>query len=308
MKKMITKTKIKVLRYKITVITSILVGNAIGVCIPILEKRIPALHLEKNVFFGIKTFAVEMILTTGFIHVLLDFFESLTSPCLSVNPWTNFPFIDFVEMLSVVGTLMVATFATTYKKAQPSVGKHEDDVDTHASHGLAHGSSSSDEEMTIIHCVISYVILVSPSIVAHSVIIGISLGASDSLKTIRPLVATLTFRQFFEEMGLARCIVKVYSIKFNILTFSCPLTTPIGITIISKVYNEYNFMVMVVEGIFNASIAKILIYMALVDLLDADLMNPNDTTKNKHPKKCMSFKIHLTIIKHLKQVYPKKHL
>ncbi|KAJ9705944.1 hypothetical protein PVL29_003856 [Vitis rotundifolia] len=90
----------------------------------------------------------------------------------------------------------------------------------------------------------------SPGIVAHSVIIGISLGASDSPKTIRPLVATLTFHQFFEGMGLTGCIVKVYSFKFNILTFSS-------------------------KGIFDTSLARILIYMALVDLLEADFMNPN---------------------------------
>ena len=46
-------------------------------------------------------------------------------------------------------------------------------------------------------------------IVVHSVIIGISLGASDSPKTIRPLVAALTFHQFFEGMGLGGCIAQV---------------------------------------------------------------------------------------------------
>ena len=46
-------------------------------------------------------------------------------------------------------------------------------------------------------------------IVVHSVIIGISLGASESPKTIRPLVAALTFHQFFEGMGLGGCISQV---------------------------------------------------------------------------------------------------
>ncbi len=39
-------------------------------------------------------------------------------------------------------------------------------------------------------------------IVVHSVIIGISLGASQSVDTIRPLLAALSFHQFFEGMGL----------------------------------------------------------------------------------------------------------
>ena len=57
-------------------------------------------------------------------------------------------------------------------------------------------------------------------IVAHSVIIGISLGASESPQTIKPLVAALTFHQFFEGMGLGSCIVQVYYFESNILIFS----------------------------------------------------------------------------------------
>ena len=50
-------------------------------------------------------------------------------------------------------------------------------------------------------------------IVVHSVVIGISLGASESPKTIKPLVAALTFHQFFEGMGLGSCIAQVLSLS-----------------------------------------------------------------------------------------------
>ena len=46
-------------------------------------------------------------------------------------------------------------------------------------------------------------------IVAHSVIIGISLGSSQSPQTIKPLLAALSFHQFFEGMGLGGCISQV---------------------------------------------------------------------------------------------------
>jgi len=49
--------------------------------------------------------------------------------------------------------------------------------------------------------------------VVHSVIIGISLGASENPKTIRPLIAALTFHQFFEGMGLGGCISQVLYIQ-----------------------------------------------------------------------------------------------
>jgi zinc transporter 1/2/3 len=55
------------------------------------------------------------------------------------------------------------------------------------------------------------------------------------------------------------------------------IKTPVGIAIgigISNVYNENSPTALIVEGIFNAASAGILIYMALVDLLAADFMNP----------------------------------
>ncbi|MBA0854381.1 hypothetical protein Goshw_029789 [Gossypium schwendimanii] len=51
-------------------IVSILVATAIGVCFPLLGKTIDALYPEKDVFFVIKAFAVCVILSTRFIHVL----------------------------------------------------------------------------------------------------------------------------------------------------------------------------------------------------------------------------------------------
>ncbi|MBA0854423.1 hypothetical protein Goshw_030224, partial [Gossypium schwendimanii] len=107
----------------------------------------------------------------------------------------------------------------------------------------------------------------------------ISLGASESPKTIKPLVAALTFHQFFEGMGLGGCILqarhKARSVAIMVLFFA--LTTPVGIGIgigISNTYNENSPTALVVEGMLNAASAGILIYMALVDLLAADFMNP----------------------------------
>lgn len=46
-------------------------------------------------------------------------------------------------------------------------------------------------------------------IVVHSLVIGISLGASERPSTIRPLLGALSFHQFFEGIGLGGCIVQV---------------------------------------------------------------------------------------------------
>ncbi|KAF8408586.1 hypothetical protein HHK36_004649 [Tetracentron sinense] len=285
------RNRTEALKFKLVAFASILVASAIGVCLPIFGKKIPALRPENDIFFMIKAFAAGVILATGFIHVLPDAFENLTSPCIAENPWGNFPFTGFIAMMSAIGTLMVDTFAASYynrshfNKAQPVIVDEEHashvHVHTHATHGHAHGSAFVSEDSGSSDLVRNRVIsqVLELGIVVHSVIIGISLGASESPNTIKPLVAALTFHQFFEGMGLGGCIsqAKFKSRGVAIMAIFFSLTTPIGIAIgigISKVYDENSPTALIVEGIFNSASAGILIYMALVDLLAADFMNP----------------------------------
>ncbi|PQQ08137.1 zinc transporter 8-like [Prunus yedoensis var. nudiflora] len=267
------RNKTEALKYKLVAIASILVASAIGVGIPILGKTIPALHPDRNIFFLIKAFAAGVILATGFIHVLPDAFENLTSPCLKENPWGKFPF---------TGSHSKNNQAQPVENGgdEEKAGEHEGHVHvhTHATHGHSHGSvDTSPTTQLLRHRVISQVLELG--IIVHSVIIGISLGASESPDTIRPLVAALTFHQFFEGMGLGGCIsqakFKARGVAIMALFFS--LTTPVGIAIgigISNVYKENSPTALIVEGVFNAASAGILIYMSLVDLLAADFMNP----------------------------------
>lgn len=198
-------------------------------------------------------------------------------------------------MLAALGTLMVDTLATSYFKrtAVGEVNKGDVEINgpagdrgvhVHATHGHAHGEVDDGSQKLLRHRIISQVLELG--IVVHSVIIGISLGASDSPSTIRPLVAALSFHQFFEGMGLGGCIAqakfKIKSTVTMILFFS--LTTPGGIAIgigISSVYDENSPTALIVEGILNSAAAGILIYMSLVDLLAEDFMNPRVQSKGK---------------------------
>ncbi|TYH57087.1 hypothetical protein ES332_D08G065100v1 [Gossypium tomentosum] len=239
------RSKALALKYKMAAIVSILVATAIGVCFPLLGKTIDALYPEMDVFFVIKAFAVCVILSTRFIHVLPDAIENFTSHCLDENPWWKFSFV-----------------------------------------GIAHGDEEKKTEENEIMLYISTQLLrylvsqvLELRIVMHSVIIGIFSDASKSPKTIKLLTAALTFHQFFEGMGLDGCILqarfKARCVAIMVLFFS--LTTPVGIGIgirISNTYNENNPMTLVVEGMLNAASAWNLIYMALVDLLAVDFMNP----------------------------------
>ncbi|KAK7393798.1 hypothetical protein VNO78_22362 [Psophocarpus tetragonolobus] len=276
------REKSKALRYKIAGLVSILIAGAVGVCIPVLGKVIPALSPQKDIFFLIKAFAAGVILSTGFVHILPDAFESLTSPYISKHPWSDFPFTGFVAMCTAMGTLMIDTYATAYfqkhhsnsKGAQVDATDVEKEVEGHA-HLHAHSHSHSSDLLR--HRVITQVLELG--IVVHSVIIGISVGASESPKTIRPLIAALTFHQFFEGMGLGSCITQANfkRLSITIMGLFFALTTPVGIGIgirITNYYEENSPTALIVEGIFDAASAGILIYMALVDLLAADFMNP----------------------------------
>uniref|UniRef100_A0A1D1YLK4 Zinc transporter 3 n=1 Tax=Anthurium amnicola TaxID=1678845 RepID=A0A1D1YLK4_9ARAE len=148
---------------------------------------------------------------------------------------------------------------------------------THGARGTPHGEEEDRRSQSIRHRVVSQVL--EMGIVVHSVIIGISLGASVHPSTIKPLVGALSFHQFFEGMGLGGCIVqakfKVRAMAVMAVFFS--LTTPAGIAAgiaISSRYDHNATTALIVEGLFNSASAGILIYMSLVDLLAADFMNP----------------------------------
>ncbi|MBA0760454.1 hypothetical protein Gotri_023199 [Gossypium trilobum] len=128
---------------------------------------------------------------------------------------------------------MVGVFATShYTKShlhkthesnyvdEEKIGKTKNHLHlhTHAIHGHAHDSVSMLErsDSAQLHRLQICIGM------AHSMIIGISLGASESPKAIKPLVAALTFHQFFEGMGLGGCISQVIHacvLNFNFFFF-----------------------------------------------------------------------------------------
>ncbi|XP_068654693.1 zinc transporter 8-like [Aristolochia californica] len=297
------ENKSAALRLKLAAIASILVAGSMGVSLPFLGRVIPALSPEKDVFFIIKAFAAGVILATALVHILPDAFENLSSSCLNEIPWGKFPFSGFIAMLSAIGTLMVDSFANGYfnrthfnKALLVKQGEEEHvghvHMHPHGAQGHAHGSAlPSDGENALAggsdltrHRVITQVLELG--IVVHSVIIGISLGASERPADIRPLVVALSFHQFFEGMGLGGCIVQAKFMSRAVATMALffSLTTPLGIAVgigISSVYNENSPTALIIEGIFNSAAAGILIYMALVDLLAADYMSPRLQTQGK---------------------------
>ncbi|KAG0518488.1 hypothetical protein BDA96_09G180100 [Sorghum bicolor] len=303
------RDKAGALRLKVVAIFCILAGGAVGAAVPSLgHGRLPALRPDADLFLAVKALAGGVILATGLVHILPAAFDALGSPCLAAGPWNRFPFAGMVAMLAAVATLVVDTVATGYfrrrtvarRKAAAAVGDEpssselgrcdggdleaEASDDSGAHHGHVHGMSALapapptttvDDEL-VRHRVISQVLELG--VVVHSLIIGMSLGASDFPSTVRPLVPALTFHQLFEGIGLGGCIVQAKFRLRSMLAMAVffSLTTPIGVAIgigISSVYDETSPTALVVQGFLEAAAAGILVYMALVDILAEDFMS-----------------------------------
>ncbi|CAK9881267.1 unnamed protein product [Sphagnum jensenii] len=278
------------LHLKVAAIAVILISSSLGVTMPLLGQHFRFLKTEGNAFFIAKAFAAGIILATGFVHMLPDAASALTNSCLPDSPWSKFPFFGFFAMVAALGTLVVDFGATEfYERLQSrrsevkALGDVPADADithehVHGHVGHTHGVGSiSDEGLARIrHVVIAQVLELG--IVAHSVIIGIALGVSNSPCTIRPLLAALSFHQFFEGFALGGCISQArYKMTSSaIMAFFFAVTTPGGIAVgigISSSYNDNSPRALIVEGIFDSVSAGILVYMALVDLIAADFLS-----------------------------------
>ncbi|KAL7210814.1 hypothetical protein ACSBR2_013814 [Camellia fascicularis] len=291
--------KSKALPLKIIAIASILVTSMIGVSSPLLTRSIPVLRPDRSLFVIVKAFAAGIILATGFMHVLPDSFDMLSSSCLPEKPWHNFPFSGFVAMFSAIGTLMVDSIATSLysqrnrggggvipenSEVVVEGGDEEEEVGGGHFHGHHHHhhhgaavKEGSQAAQLLRYRVVAMVLELG--IIVHSIVIGLALGASNNTCTIKPLVAALCFHQMFEGMGLGGCILQAeYKLmKKAVMAFFFAVTTPFGIALgmaLSNSYRENSPSSLITVGLLNAASAGLLIYMALVDLLAADFMGP----------------------------------
>ncbi|PHU29630.1 Fe(2+) transport protein 2 [Capsicum chinense] len=272
------------LKLKLIAIASILVTSMIGVCLPLFSRTIPALQPNTKLFVLVKAFASGVILATGYMHVLPDSFDDLRSECLPETPWRKFPFTTFVAMLSAILTLSVDSYAMSYfkkHKLESGDGNGGDYVHNNgkmeSQNGHVHGLAKCDDKASQLlrYRVVAQVLELG--IIVHSVVIGLSMGASDNPCTIRPLVAAMCFHQLFEGMGLGGCILQgEYGMKMKATLVSFfSLTTPLGIALgigLSNVYSEDSPTALIVVGLLNACSAGLLNYMALVDLLAYEFM------------------------------------
>ncbi|CAL9124348.1 unnamed protein product [Musa acuminata var. zebrina] len=271
--------KAAALQLKIIAIAAILVASMLGVCLPLFSRSVPALGPDRDLFVVVKAFASGVILATGYMHVLPDSFDDLGSPCLPEDPWSKFPFTTFVAMLSAIGTLMLdSMMLTSYNKRRPKVSSATVSGHSHCAVPQLDADGKDGRETVVLRNRIIAQVL-EMGIIVHSVVIGLSMGASENVCTIRPLVAALCFHQLFEGMGLGGCILQAeYGMKMRgILAFFFAVTTPFGVVLgigLSNTYRDNSPTALIVVGLLNAASAGLLNYTAMVDLLANDFMGP----------------------------------
>lgn len=161
------------------------------------------------------------------------------------------------------------------------IGIHAHAASHQHSHPHDHGHVDAHDDdgqvsSHVRHIVVSQILELG--IVSHSVIIGLSLGVSQSPCTIRPLIAALSFHQFFEGFALGGCISQAQFKNVAAAVMACffAITTPAGVGVGTALAWQYNYRsprALVVEGILDSVSAGILIYMALVDLIAADFLS-----------------------------------
>ncbi|WZY68968.1 hypothetical protein YC2023_001208 [Brassica napus] len=267
--------KTKALPLKIIAIAAILVASMIGVGAPLFSRNVPFLQPDGNIFTIVKCFASGIILGTGFMHVLPDSFEMLSSQCLKENPWHKFPFSGFLAMLSGLITLVIDSMATSIYTRKNAVGI--------IPHGHGHGPGNdvtlptkdgdSADAQLLRYRVIAMV------------------RATSDTCTIKGLIAALCFHQMFEGMGLGGCILQAEYTNLNkfLMAFFFAITTPFGIALgiaLSTIYRDNSPSALITVGLLNACSAGLLIYMALVDLLAAEFMGPKLQGSIKMQIKC----------------------
>ncbi|KAI0524254.1 hypothetical protein KFK09_003619 [Dendrobium nobile] len=247
---------------KLAAAVLIFASSSAGVAIPLVRRR----RRSGGVFPGFamaKAFVAGVILATALVHMLPEAWKSLA--LASGRIWSKFPVAGFVAMMAALGTVLIECVRKKGKEKLVNCASDEE--------GGLKRDGEKEERQPLISKVLEL------GIVSHSIIIGVSLGLSQSPCSIRPLTIALFLHQFFQGFALGGFISQAQfeNHKEILMAFFFAITTPTGIAVgaiaMALVYDPTSSMVaMVAEAIADSLLAGILIYMSLVDLIVMDLL------------------------------------
>ncbi|KAL3893853.1 MAG: hypothetical protein SGCHY_005603 [Lobulomycetales sp.] len=246
-----------------------------GSLTPILIQNRSKFLVQCGTLFGAGT-----ILATGFIHMMTGAYQNLTHECLPKSvpeyDWPGLIAMSTILLVHLIEFLMHrALKGDSACEEKADVEKHHDHHQHHHHHHHPGAFVSEATKMKRIS-----VAILEVGIAAHSVIIGIALGVAAGSEFVTLLVA-ICFHQFFEGLALGSTIVSAeYTSgkKAYILGGIYAITTPLGVAIGIAMHSSFsstNGTGLLVQGIFDAASAGILIYTALVEFLAGTFSSPD---------------------------------
>jgi zinc transporter 1/2/3 len=245
-----------------------------------------------------------VLLSTGFIHLLLPAQENLSSPCLSETWLNGYPSWAFLFCVITIAILQILDFffCQCHDPLEPSppeiafpAHNGHDEIDpeiadagtktpaccnNHTKHGSKDNAklSSNDDDATILskreRSKLAALALSETSIVVHSVIIGVALGVTGQDEFV-PLFVALTFHQVMEGLALGSAAVhaniskRSQAIMAVLYASSTPIGVGIGMAIRSSFNTDTDATGLMVTGIFDSIGAGMLIFLSLGDHMNA---------------------------------------
>lgn len=202
--------------------------------------------------------------------------EALTDECLPASWKVYNAFAGLFAMLAAMGMQLIEYIAhqryRSIKNDKTFTLANGNTIDNGQLLGHCHNLNIQDDNET--NKISTY--LLEFGIALHSVMIGLALGTTTD--EFIALFIALCFHQFFEGMALGAQIARLDRISlrsalFMIIFFAIttPLGIGIGIGLQTKAYNPKSVTSLLVSGILDSMSGGILIYVALVNLISAEM-------------------------------------
>ncbi|KWU43578.1 Zinc/iron permease [Rhodotorula sp. JG-1b] len=277
----------------------LLIGSFIGVLLPIICSTIVSGRVFRAIFFATKHFGTGVISCTAFVHLLYHGFVMFSNACLG-----ELAFEPAAAAISLAGVYIVfsvdffvmrwlhsrgerrlaASNAANGDDAAESIASssHIEKELIHAQRDLGHCHGPAREIATDYSSAQAHfdVLILEAGIIFHSVMIGVSLGASGGDQWI-PVFIAIVFHQLFEGLALGSRIAQLVwpagkEWKKWALTLPIGLVTPVGIAIgigLHATYNPNSGASLLSIGVLDSFSAGILIYTGIIECLYHDFMH-----------------------------------
>ncbi|GAA5916755.1 hypothetical protein JCM6882_003047 [Rhodosporidiobolus microsporus] len=293
----------------------VLISSAIGVFLPLCASRYMTKGLFSKIFFAAKHFGTGIIISTAFVHLLYHSFIMFGNACLG-----ELVFEPAAAAIAMAGTYVVFTvdfFVMRWLKARgdqrssaaaaanadgPSSASSDSQSVEKAAHAhppqdFGHNHGPAPNEHTDFASPQAHfdVTILEAGIIFHSIMIGVSLGASGGSQWV-PLFCAIIFHQMFEGLALGSRIGQLifkpgHGWRRWVMGGAFTLITPIGVAIgigVHSAYNPNSGAALLSIGILDSISAGILIYGGIVEMLYHDFMHGQLATA-RAPKVAAAF-------------------